>query len=120
MDRACRIPRARELRQDQTDVERKLWTLLRSRQLSGFKFRRQVPIDRYFADFACREAGLIVELDGSQHVDNAAYDAERTRVLETCGWCVLRFWNNEVNAEPDGVLTAILDALRPTHSRPLY
>ena len=118
MSQSSRIPRARALRQDQTDVERKLWALLRSRRLDGFKFRRQVPIDRYFADFACREANLIVELDGGQHADRAAYDAERTGVLEACGWRVLRFWNNQVNDEPEGVVETILAELRPTLSRP--
>jgi very-short-patch-repair endonuclease len=118
MDRRSRIPRARALRQDQTDVERKLWALLRSRQLDGFKFRRQVPIDRYFADFACRDANIIVELDGSQHLDRIAYDAERTRVLEACGWRVLRFWNNQVLETPEGVLETILAELRPLLPRP--
>ncbi|HEY5071219.1 MAG TPA: DUF559 domain-containing protein [Caulobacteraceae bacterium] len=77
-----RTARARALRSDPTDVERKLWGALRGRQLEGFKFRRQVPIDRYFADFACFDARLIVELDGSQHRDNAEFDARRTTVLK--------------------------------------
>ncbi|MHB8528923.1 MAG: endonuclease domain-containing protein [Caulobacteraceae bacterium] len=107
-----RIVRARALRADQTDAERKLWSALCNRQLEGFKFRRQLPIDRYFADFACVEAKLVVELDGSQHIDQAAYDAERTRVLEACGWRVLRFWNNDVLENVDGVGVTILAELR--------
>ena len=106
-------PRARALRRDQTDVERKLWSLLRGRRLDGFKFRRQVPIDRYFADFACVEAKLVVELDGGQHADQAGYDAARTQTLEALGWRVLRFWNPDVVLEPEGVIGTILVHLRP-------
>jgi len=87
--------------------------MLRNRQLDGCKFRRQVPIDRYFADFACVEAKLVVELDGGQHAEQIAYDAERTRVIETCGWRVIRFWNHEVLLESEGVCDTILAALRP-------
>ena len=108
-----RTIRARTLRRDQTDVERKLWSMLRGRQLGGFKFRRQVPIDRYFADFACVEAKLIVELDGGQHADQVAYDAERTAMLEAWGWRVVRFWNDDVLVNADGVAETILNALRP-------
>jgi adenine-specific DNA-methyltransferase len=89
-----RTARARALRANPTDVEHKLWAALRGRQLAGFKFRRQVGIGRYFADFACVAAKLIVELDGSQHIENADYDAKRTADLEACGWRVLRIWNN--------------------------
>jgi very-short-patch-repair endonuclease len=80
-----RTARARPLRRDQTDAERKLWRLISNRQLGGFKFRRQYPIDRYFVDFACREASLIVEIDGGQHAINVDYDAERTEVLAHAG-----------------------------------
>ena len=107
-----RTPRARELRVNSSDAERKLWSVISNRRLEGYKFRRQHPIDRYFADFACVEAKLIVEIDGRQHIERAAYDAERTRVLEVCGWQVLRFWNNEVLQNLDGVGEAILAALR--------
>ena len=107
-----RIARARRLRRDQTDPERKLWSLLRGRQLVDVKFRRQCPIDRYVADFACMEARLIVELDGGQHADRAAYDAERTRVLELLGWRVVRFWNHEVIQNERGVMEAILLEIR--------
>jgi very-short-patch-repair endonuclease len=86
---------------------------LRGRRLDGFKFRRQVPIDRFFADFACVEAKLVVELDGGQHADRLVYDAERTRVIEACGWQVIRFWNHQVQKETEGVIHTILDALKP-------
>ena len=87
--------------------------MVRNRQLGGCKFRRQVAIDRYFADFACVEAKLVVELDGGQHADQTAYDAERTRTIEACGWRVIRFWNHDVLIESEGVAAAILAALRP-------
>ena len=113
MDLKSRTVRARGLRRDQTDAERKLWSMLRNRQLDGCKFRRQVAIDRYFADFACVDAKLVVELDGGQHADQAEYDAERTRALEASGWRVIRFWNHDVLLEPEGVADTILAALRP-------
>jgi very-short-patch-repair endonuclease len=112
MDPKPRTLRARELRRDQTDVEKRLWRMLSNRQLGGFKFRRQLPIDRYFADFACVEARLVVELDGGQHGDRVAYDEQRTRVLEGCGWRVLRFWNHQVIEETQGVLETILATLQ--------
>ena len=113
MDLKSRTVRARGLRRDQTDAERKLWSMLRNRQLDGCKFRRQVAIDRYFSDFACVEARLVVELDGGRHADRAEYDEERTRVLEACGWRVVRFWNHDVLRESEGVANTILAALRP-------
>ena len=107
-----RTRRAHELRAASTDVEHKLWSVLRNRQLAGAKFRRQLPIDRYFADFACVEARLVVELDGSQHMEAQAYDAERTRALEAAGWFVMRFWNNDVIDNIEGVAEAILAQLK--------
>jgi very-short-patch-repair endonuclease len=100
--------RARALRQQSPDAERKLWALLRNRQLGGYKFRRQVPVDRYFADFACLDARLIVELDGDQHNDQAVYDAGRTATLQALGWRVLRFPNGEVYESPHAVADTIL------------
>jgi very-short-patch-repair endonuclease len=103
-----RVSRARALREQSTDVERKLWSILRDRRLGGLKFRRQVPIDRYIADFACAEARLVVELDGGQHADREKEDATRTRAIQACGWKVIRFWNNEVIENLDGVADTIL------------
>ncbi|HWD67645.1 MAG TPA: endonuclease domain-containing protein [Caulobacteraceae bacterium] len=111
MEREAKFERARSLRAQATDVERKLWAVLRARRLGGFKFRRQLPIDRFIADFACAEARLIVELDGGQHVDNADYDEARTRVLEACGWRLIRFWNTDVIDDLDGVARDILAEL---------
>jgi lysyl-tRNA synthetase class 2 len=98
---------ARHLRSRQTEAERKLWSRLRNRNLGGFKFRRQFPIDRYFADFVCIDAKLVVELDGSQHAEQADYDAERTAALECCGFHVIRFWNYQVLRHMDDVLQTI-------------
>jgi len=106
-----RTERARELRQTSTLAERKLWSLVRNRKIAGCKFCRQVPIDRYFADFACLEARLIVELDGDHHAGQVDYDAARTEALEAAGWKVLRFWNGKLLASPEGVVMAIRAAL---------
>ena len=103
--------RARSLRKLPTDAEALLWFYLRDRRMADYKFRRQRPIGPYFADFACLEARLIVELDGGQHVEAAAYDADRTRFLEQQGFRVLRFWNNEVLMQTDAVRERILQAL---------
>lgn len=103
--------RARALRRDSTDAERAMWRLLRSRQLAGHKFRRQLPIGPYIADFACFARKLVVELDGGQHGIAVARDAARTRVIERHGYRVARFWNNDVLENPEGVLTMILAAL---------
>ena len=108
------IANARRLRRDQTLAEEKLWAIVRGRRLDGFKFRRQVPIDRYFADFACQDAKLVVELDGPTHEDRVLHDAARTEVLERCGFRMLRFNNEVVLADPGGVAEAIGAALRLT------
>jgi len=102
------IRNARDLRVNQTDAESRLWNRLRNRELGGFKFRRQVAIDPFIADFLCADAMLIVELDGGQHGEQAAADARRTKVLESYGYRVLRFWNNDVLANTNGVLEMIL------------
>ncbi|PVM92018.1 endonuclease domain-containing protein [Caulobacter endophyticus] len=102
----------RRLRRAQTLAEEKLWALLRGRRLGGFKFRRQMPIDRYFADFVCRDANLIVELDGASHEDRELHDMERTVALQRCGYRVLRFGNEFVLTDPGEVLLAIGAALR--------
>jgi very-short-patch-repair endonuclease len=105
------ITRARRLRRDETDVEHRLWNVLRNRQLEGFKFVRQYPIGPYFADFVCREAMLIVELDGSQHAEAVPYDERRTAYLNSLGYSVLRFWNNDLTQSMQGVAESILAAL---------
>ncbi len=103
---------ARRLRRDQTLAEKVLWKLVRNRRLGGFKFLRQVPIDRYFADFVCEAGKLIVELDGPVHEDRNAEDARRTEVLERFGYSVLRFPNARVLIDPGGTAGDILTALR--------
>ena len=101
----------RELRQNSTDAERRLWNALRDRQLQGYKFRRQRAIGPFIGDFVCVAHRLIIEIDGSQHVDNA-YDAGRTKWLEDHDWCMLRFWNNDVLMNIEGVAEAILKTLQ--------
>jgi adenine-specific DNA-methyltransferase len=110
--------RARSLRETPTDAESLLWYHLRDRRLSNYKFRRQRPIGPYFADFACLEAKLIVELDGGQHVEAAAYDENRSRFMEAQGYRVLRFWNNEVLTQTDAVRERILRALQEDNPHP--
>ena len=96
--------RAHEFRNNATPQERILWRLLSPYRP---RFTRQLSIDPYTADLACRQAKLIVEIDGSQHIDSRK-DADRTHFLEAHGWTVIRFWNSEVNDNPDGVAEAIL------------
>ncbi len=102
---------ARTLRRQSSDAESVLWRHLRARRLMGFKFRRQVVIEPYIVDFACMEVGLIIEADGGQHSNQAAYDAERTARLESMGYRVMRFWNHEVLGELQIVLEQIRGAL---------
>ena len=106
-NRAQTVQRAKQLRRDMTDAERKLWLRLNVRQLGGIKFRKQVPVDPYIADFACLEHRLIIELDSGQHDENRAKDERRTRYLEAKGYRVLRFWNTDVMRNIDGVVEAI-------------
>ena len=110
-------PIARKLRGDMTDAERRLWSHLRASQLDGFKFTRQLPIGDFIVDFACRSARIAIELDGGQHADNPADDS-RTAIIETHGYRVIRFWNNDVLQNTDGVLTAILEELNIARNRP--
>jgi very-short-patch-repair endonuclease len=112
--------RARELRRSSPDAERRLWSALRDRQLDGYKFRRQRPISLYFADFACVEAMLIVELDGGQHFEPEAMVADRVRTeeLNRLGYQVLRFTDREALTERDAVLTHILEWLHCHHPHP--
>jgi very-short-patch-repair endonuclease len=105
------VDRARGLRRNMTDAEQRLWYRLRNRHLIGKKFRRQHEIDRYIVDFVCPEVALIVELDGGQHAEMMAADAERTCRLEALGYRVLRFWNNDVLTNTEAVLEVILAAV---------
>ncbi len=95
-----------------TDAERKLWKHLRLRNVGLFKFRRQHEISPYIVDFVCLEAHLIIEIDGGQHAGAGEYDSARTDFLQSAGYRVLRFWNNEVMENIDGVLEIICNALR--------
>ena|ERR1700733_5777911 len=110
-----KIEFARQLRRDATDAEHLLWKHLRLRNVDGYKFRRQHVIEDFIADFACIEAMLVVELDGGQHSDSIDFDTARTRVLESNGFRVLRFWNNDVIENIEGVLHKISEALREAH-----
>jgi lysyl-tRNA synthetase class 2 len=112
------VATARRLRCDQTDAERKLWFRLRDRRLGGLKFRRQMPVGRFVVDF-CREAArLIIEVDGGQHGERLEQDADRTRILEAMGYLVLRFWNNDVLQNIDGVAETIVNTLNQTSNPP--
>jgi very-short-patch-repair endonuclease len=115
---AERTKRARELRQYAPSAERKMWSIIRDRRLDGWKFRRQVPIGRYFADFLCAEAKLIVELDGQQHAKQADYDTERKASFESYGYRVIRFSNALIMGASREVSEAILGELRSSSFRP--
>ena len=104
--------RARALRKNLTEAERLLWRQLRFWQLDGHKFRRQQPIGNYVADFVCLEKRLIVELDGGQHAEQRDYDAKRDAWLRAQGFIVLRFWNNDVLKNVDGVVARIFETLK--------
>jgi very-short-patch-repair endonuclease len=103
---------ARKLRSNPTDAETRLWSRLRHKQIDGHRFRRQVPPGPYVADFVCLDARLVVEVDGGQHAERAAQDTSRTAWLEAQGFRVLRFWNNDVLQNLDGVLQEIHAVLR--------
>jgi len=103
--------RAKQMRRQPTPAEHRLWQILRAKRLAGYKFKRQLPIDGYIADFACPARRLIIEADGGQHSDKA-YDEQRDAYLSGQGFRVLRFWNNDLFENEEGVLTSILDALQ--------
>ena len=107
----------RVLRQDMTVAERKLWSALRLSQMNGRKFRRQHPFENYILDFVCLEENLVIEVDGSQHFEQIDKDEVRTKILEKAGFRVMRFWNNQVMNEFEGVKEAIFLALK-THPHP--
>jgi very-short-patch-repair endonuclease len=98
-----------------TDAEAKLWFALRDRRFAQFKFRRQVPIGPFFADFVCFDARIVVELDGGQHADSAS-DTRRDRWFANNNFVVLRYWNNDVLQNLEGVLTSLLEVLQQ-HSK---
>ena len=101
---------ARNLRKRSTDAERLLWRHLRARQLDGLKFRRQQPIGNYIVDFVCLERGVVIELDGGQHASELQKDRKRDRWFEVEGFTVLRFWDNEVLTNTDGVLEVVRES----------
>ena len=108
---------ARKLRREMTDAERRLWTHLRASQLSGAKFTRQFPIGNHVVDFACRSLRLAIECDGGQHADSAT-DEARTRLIEAHGYRVIRFWNNDILANTEGVLIRIDEEIALARNQP--
>ena len=103
--------KAASLCKNMTIAEHAIWRQLRVRQIFGYKFRKQVPIGRYIADFICYEKRLIIEIDGGQHAEAVNYDERRTRWLEAQEFLVIRFWNNEVLQNMEGVLERIVSCL---------
>ena len=103
---------ARKMRKAMTEAELKLWNELRAHRLMGLSFRRQMPIAGYIVDFACSSKKIIVEVDGSQHANDAAaeHDCERSAKLQALGWTVLRFWNDDILRDIDGVCHHIIIA----------
>jgi very-short-patch-repair endonuclease len=108
---------ARNLRSESSDAERRLWYYLRGARFQETKFRRQVPVGRFVVDFLCEEARLIVEVDGGQHAERIARDAARTQWLKEQGYTVLRFWNNDVLGNIEGVLATLSPALSQGRGR---
>ena len=104
---------ARNLRKNSTTQENLLWSLLRNRKLNNLKFKRQVPIGSYIVDFVCEEKKLIIELDGGQHntPENLQYDKKRTEYLNSLGYKVIRFWNNEFDNNLEGVYEKLLEVV---------
>ncbi|MBZ9844761.1 endonuclease domain-containing protein [Mesorhizobium sp. CA5] len=108
---------ARSMRRESTDAEDRLWQELRGRRLDNIKFRRQVPIGRFVADFLCAEAKLVVEIDGSQHAESR-HDQERDAELKVRGFRVLRFWNDDVLKDLDAVCDTIIAYVRDESLQP--
>ena len=108
------VQRGRRLRAARTDSESCLWAALRAKQIGGYRFRRQVPLGPYVADFACLKAHLVIEVDGSQHAQAKERDNQRTAWLESRGFRVLRFWDNDVLLQTNEVLETIRAALNQT------
>jgi very-short-patch-repair endonuclease len=103
---------ARRPRQRQTFTEKTLWALVRNRRVGGFEFIRQAVIDRYIVDFVSQSAKIIIALDGPVHMGREEHDAERARLLELCGYLVLRFSSERILADPGGAVDEILAVLR--------
>ena len=102
---------AKTMRRNATDAEKKLWSILRGKRLEGLKFKRQQPIAGYIADFVCFEHKLLVEADGGQHSESKR-DKERDAALSAAGYRTLRFWNNDILLNPEGVAATILAAVQ--------
>ena len=109
----------RALRNNMSDAEQALWRLLRGRNISGLRFRRQHPFGDYILDFVCLENRLVIEVDGGQHGQQAMYDGDRTQKLQAAGFRVLRFWNNEVLKEMESVKEKIWLVVQELHPIPL-
>jgi adenine-specific DNA-methyltransferase len=109
--------KAPHLRSEMTEAEKRLWFLLRNRRLEGVKFRHQHPVGPYILDFACLSHNLAVEIDGGQHCDSLS-DKVRTAWLQSQGWRIVRFWNNEALDHTETVLEALIKAISP-HPNPL-
>ena len=103
--------KAIQLRKESTPAERKLWSRIRNDQL-GITFRRQHAVGYYIPDFCSPKAKLIIELDGSQHLEQEEYDEERTKYLESQGYRVIRFWNTDAMNDMDGVILALMNVLK--------
>ena len=107
MEQSSLIPFARQLRSNATEAEKLLWKHLRAKRFEGFKFKRQKPIGRYIVDFVCLEKRLVIEVDGGQHMDDATRDVNRSEWIEQQGYRVMRFWNNDVLSNIEGVLFTV-------------
>ena len=94
---------ARGLRKNMTPQERKLWDIIRNKQFYGFRFLRQYPFKNYILDFVCCAKKIVIEIDGGQHNENIEYDTKRTEVLNSFGYKVVRFWNNDIDNNMEGV-----------------
>ncbi|MFA5133917.1 MAG: DUF559 domain-containing protein [Patescibacteria group bacterium] len=104
--------RRRCLRKSQTDAERKIWQMVRNKQICNLKFFRQYGVDKFILDFYCPEKRLAIEIDGGQHTEAVSYDSERTKKINNLGIKVIRFWNNEVLQNIEGVYEKILEVLK--------
>ena len=112
MDKKYEI--ARKLRKNSTEEERKLWAILRNRKFLNLKFKRQFPIYNYIVDFCCEEKKIVIELDGGQHNEqkNIKKDMERTKIINAEGYKIIRFWNNEINENIEGVYLKLLEEFK--------